>query len=130
MILKGNITIKYTSIQISELQCFNSFTKCWKTTSSKSFGLSVEIWGRFYRLVCFNWVRNKVSMSFILEKSFWIHDKLDILMHEKNILWEVKTPKYTVYKKKIYNSRYMILMYFVIKFFWVIFITHAYKNNI
>ena len=53
IVLKGKITTKYIeykhkntgtssckSIHISELQCFNSSTKCWKTVSLiPSFGL-------------------------------------------------------------------------------------------
>ena len=57
-----------------------------KTVSIKhSFGLSVKIWSQFSRLVCFNWVRNEVFTSFILEKNLWIHDKLHVLIHEKKI---------------------------------------------
>ena len=33
-----------------------------------SFGLSVEIWSGFSRLVCSNWVDNKIFTSLNLEK--------------------------------------------------------------
>ena len=83
---KNTVSSSCKSIRISKLQCFNSSAKCWKIVSWKpSFGLSVETWSRFSRLVCFNWVRNEVFTSFILEKTLWINDKLDVLMHEKNI---------------------------------------------
>ena len=112
IILKDNIATKYIeykhkntgtssckSIGISQLQCFNSSTKCWKPVSLKpSFRLSVKLWSRFPRLVCFNWATNEVFNSFILEMILWIHDKLDVLMHE-NIVWEVTILKYKVYKK-------------------------------
>ena len=55
----------------------------------------------FSRLVCFNYVCNEVFTSFLLENNIWTHDKLDVPMHEKNVLWEVATPKYTVYKEGI-----------------------------
>ena len=36
-----------------------------KTVSLKpSLGLSVEIWSRFFRLVCFNWVHKSLPASF------------------------------------------------------------------
>ena len=109
IILKGNITTKYIEykhkntgtsscncIRISRLQCFTSFTKCCKTVSLKPcFGLSVEIWSRFSRFV----LCNRVFTSFLLRKNLWIFDKLDLLIHEKNISWEVATPNYTVHKK-------------------------------
>ena len=69
----------------------------WKS----SFGLSVEIWSGFSRLVCFKWLVNEVFTSFIIEKNLWTHDKLEVLMHEDNTYQEVITPKYTVYKKGI-----------------------------
>ena len=119
IILKDNIATKYIeykhkntgassskSIRIAKLifnlllifMCFNSSTKL--VSLKPSFGLSVEIWSQFSRLYCFDGVRNKVFTSLILEKNLWIHGKLDGLTHEKNILSEVKTPKYTVYKKR------------------------------
>ena len=111
IILKDNIATKYIeykhkntgtssskSIRIAKLKCFNSSTKL--VSLKPSFGLSVEIWSQFSRLYCFDGVRNKVFTSLILEKNLWIHGKLDGLTHEKNILSEVKTPKYTVYKKR------------------------------
>ena len=71
IILKGNMATKYIeykckntgtinckAINISKLHCFSSSTKCWKTVSLKHFGLSVEIWSQFSRLVCFDWVCN------------------------------------------------------------------------
>ena len=62
---KNTGTSSCKSIHISELLCFNSSTKSWKTVSLKpSFGLSVEIWKWFSRLVCFNWVQNKILASF------------------------------------------------------------------
>ena len=67
-----------------------------------SSGLSAEIWSRFSRLVCFNWVHNEVFPSFVLEI-------LDLLMHEKNILLELTTPKYTICKDNIRT------IYFAIK---------------
>ena len=42
---------------------------------------------------------SKIFTGFILENNLWIHDKLDAPMPEKNILWEVTTTKYAVYKK-------------------------------
>ena len=125
MILKYNVATKdieckhkniktssCKSICISKLQFFNSSEKRKKTVSIKSsFGLPVEMWSRFSRLVCFNSVRNKIFTSFILEKNLWIYDKLDILMHENNILSEVTTPKYTVYKNiiKAVTFKYVLL---------------------
>ena len=97
---KNTGTSSCKSICISELQCFNSSVKCWKAVSLKPFGVSIEIWSQFHRLVCFDWVHKKVFTSFILEKNPWAHDKQDILMHENNILWEVTAPKYTVLTKK------------------------------
>ena len=54
---KDNIT---TSIEHKQKNTgINSFTKYWKAASLKpSFRLSVEIWSRFSKLVCFNWVHN------------------------------------------------------------------------
>ena len=66
-----------------------------------SFGLSIEIWSGFSRLVCFNWVVNEVFTSFMIEENLWTHDKLDVLMRGNNIYREVITPKHTVYKKII-----------------------------
>ena len=125
MILKDNVATKdieykhknietssCKSLCISELQCFNSSVKCQKTVSIKSsFWLSAEMWSRFSRLVCFNSVRHKNFTSFVLEKNLWIYDKLDILMHENNILSEVTTPKYTVYKNiiKAVTFKYILL---------------------
>ena len=98
---KNTGTSSCKSIRISKLQCFNSTTKCWKSVSLQtSFGLFVEIWSWFSKLVCFNWVRIEVFTSLLIEKNLWTYGKLDILMHEKNILWELTTPKYTVYIKK------------------------------
>ena len=120
---KGNITMKYIkykhkntgtsckSIGISRLQCFGSSTKYWKTVLKPSFELSVKI-NRFSRLVCFNWVCNKFFTSLILEKNLWTFDKLDVLKHKKYVLWEVATPKHTVYKKRIQER----LHHFVIMF--------------
>ena len=69
-----------------------------KNSIIKPFGLSVKIWSWFFRLVYFNWVHDKVFTSFLLEKNLWTYDKLDMLMYGKNILGEVATLKYTVYK--------------------------------
>ena len=35
------------------------------------------------------------------KKESLAHDRLDVIMHENNILWEVTTPKYTIYQKGI-----------------------------
>lgn len=78
------------------------------------FGLSIKIWSRFSRLVFFNWVCNKVFTSFILEKNFWIHDRLNVFMHEKNISSEVAISKHTVYQNEC-KSKHIISMYFIIK---------------
>ena len=89
---KNNGTRTCNSYRISTVQSFNSAMKCRRTVSLKPFGLSVEIWSWFSRLASFYWVCNKDFTSF-LETNLWTHDKLDIIMHEKDILWEVATLK-------------------------------------
>ena len=107
IILKNNITSKYIkhkhkntgtssckSIYISKWHCLNSHTKCWKPASLKpSFQLPVAIWSPFSGLICFNGVHKKIFTSSLLEENLWTYDKLDVLMHEKHILWEVTAPK-------------------------------------
>ena len=90
---KNNWTRSCNSYRISTVQSFNSAMKCRRTVSLKPFGLSVEIWSWFSRLASFYWVCNEDFTSFILETNLWTHDKLDIIMHEKDILWEVATLK-------------------------------------
>ena len=71
------------------------------------FWTSVEIWSRFFRLVCFNCVRKEVFTSFILEKNLWTNDKIRCTYVWKEYLCEVKTTKYTVYKKEMKDQGHL-----------------------
>ena len=51
---------------------------------------------QFFHVSIVHGVRNKVFTSVILGKNLLANDRLDVLINEKNILWEVITPKYTV----------------------------------
>ena len=39
--------------------------------------------------------------SFSIIPPWFVYGRLDIIMYENNILWEVTTPKYTIHKKRI-----------------------------
>ena len=39
--------------------------------------------------------------SFLIIPPWFVYGRLDIIMYENNILWEVTTPKYTIHKKRI-----------------------------
>ena len=71
-----------------------------KNSINKSllYTFSIEIWSQFSNLVCFNWVYTSLSFCELhFRKESLAHDRLDIIMHENNVLWEVTMLKYRIY---------------------------------
>ena len=98
-----SVWIQLQNVENSIIKIF-FWTLCWNMKSVSQVSL-------------FNWVRNEVLISLILEKDLWIRGKLDLLMHVKNILWKVTTLNYTIYQKKnirAYTSFKSILFKFFV----------------
>ena len=71
----------------------------------------------------------EVCQSFSIIRSLFVYDRLDVIIYENNVLWEVTIPKYKIFFKKE-CKQVQDLNVFGYNIFCAIFITHVYENNI